>query len=265
MTIAIGILVSDGIVLAADTEQTWGYLKTSRKKLRSIVEDGGMLIAGSGSSHHIESLSQRLERIFATNKKLDIDGLEAKFQEEMSLFFQNHILPFGGQVESPDLIIGIERRSKRCLWASQNGTLRRCDFYTAVGLGAEYAEHQMDALLGVWHEKRSPIGTTLAVRIAAFSVWATKEAVQNCGKHTHIASLSGATYTPYSRGTLSTLEARFESQKDLQAMGLQYMMGFPVTDEAAALNSLLHRFQIRRQDVLGTERFTTDDQFPSLE
>jgi 20S proteasome alpha/beta subunit len=54
MTIAVGMLANGGIVLAADTEQSWGLLKTGRRKVRSAMHNGGMVVAGSGSQGYIE-------------------------------------------------------------------------------------------------------------------------------------------------------------------------------------------------------------------
>jgi 20S proteasome alpha/beta subunit len=48
MTIALGVLARDGVVLAADSEVTWGYLKTSGEKIRSAEgRNGALAIAGS--------------------------------------------------------------------------------------------------------------------------------------------------------------------------------------------------------------------------
>ena len=65
MTIAIGILCSDGIVLSADSQETFNeYAKLQRAKvfeLSLIHPDVKVVIAGSGDSNFYDALRERLE------------------------------------------------------------------------------------------------------------------------------------------------------------------------------------------------------------
>src|SRR5688500_20129682 len=77
MTIAVGIIASDGIVIAADTEESYGSTaKISGNKilLRSSA-DGDMAISGSGNAYYIDAVAQELEDEFL---KQPIDQLDRK-------------------------------------------------------------------------------------------------------------------------------------------------------------------------------------------
>src|SRR5260370_16462518 len=61
MTIALGILTPDAVVIGADTEQTWGYLKTSGTKVFTKEAHGAIAVTGSGTTGYIEAFSQELQ------------------------------------------------------------------------------------------------------------------------------------------------------------------------------------------------------------
>src|SRR5208283_5317188 len=70
MTIALGVLAKDGVVLAADTELTWGYLKTSGEKIWTTeAETGALAIAGAGPGGYLEAVSQQLIDDFQSLRK----------------------------------------------------------------------------------------------------------------------------------------------------------------------------------------------------
>jgi hypothetical protein len=137
MTIALGILGSDGLVLAADSEHTWNYLKTSSPKLSSATGNGSIAITGSGTSGYLEGLSQRISSIFIGNPGFSIEELDGAFGAELRAFFEDHVIPFAAFATPPfcDLIIGVQRDSQQALWASTHASLRRCENYAATGFG----------------------------------------------------------------------------------------------------------------------------------
>lgn len=133
MTIALGILTTDGVVLAADTEHTWSYLKTSSSKLSSATGNGSIAITGSGTSGYLEGLSQKLSSIFVGNPSLGIGELEKEFEAELRSFFEEHVIPFAAFATPPfcDLVIGVQRDNRQALWATRT---HRCDDARATPL-----------------------------------------------------------------------------------------------------------------------------------
>jgi hypothetical protein len=69
MTIAIGLMCNEGIVVAADTHQSTGYagdLKTTARKISNISGGaaGALVISGAGPSRYLESIKEQLEAAF---------------------------------------------------------------------------------------------------------------------------------------------------------------------------------------------------------
>ena len=68
MTICIGILASDGIVIAADREEGDGYVKTDQGKIstatRLIFPVGSIAVTGSGWGSYLDEVAERLRDKF---------------------------------------------------------------------------------------------------------------------------------------------------------------------------------------------------------
>src|SRR5256885_9651317 len=99
MTIALGIIASNGIVLAADTEETMGvagYSKTDQTKILGYFSAdnqrplGACFISGAGDAGYIEALSQTLGRVFVNHPSLTERPLERQLGKEWKKFYQDH-------------------------------------------------------------------------------------------------------------------------------------------------------------------------------
>ena len=82
MTIAIGLLASDGIVVAADTQVTIGDSKTAMGKIGAAVQYrddvlGSCVVAGAGSVTHMNSCSQTMISTFMRRAEYVGDDLRA--------------------------------------------------------------------------------------------------------------------------------------------------------------------------------------------
>jgi 20S proteasome alpha/beta subunit len=138
MTIALGVLGSDSVVLAADTEITWSQMKSSERKVWGVSGSGGLAITGAGDSDYLQAINQRLQDSFTANDTLSVDELENTFSEVMEDFYERHVVPFS-PVPEIRIIIGIERKGQRRLWTSAGNALTRQNSYACVGSGREYA------------------------------------------------------------------------------------------------------------------------------
>src|ERR1700693_911466 len=87
MTIALGLIADDGVVIAADRQETEGEQKKDQHKIESLwaVPVGSLLVSGAGNGPYLDSMTQRLYHCFG------VDGLEWDLADEMTeKFRQTH-------------------------------------------------------------------------------------------------------------------------------------------------------------------------------
>ncbi len=185
MTIVFGILQSNSIVFAADTEETGAFLKLSTPKLYSYSRDNGenLVVGGAGSPFSVDTLHQRLGKSFVA----DSASFEGVAEAIIKQFYDEHV------ATQPDLdfwlILGCSfkvggDKYEHRLWISENGSLRDANGIAAIGIGKEVAR----TLLSRYAIRaRLPITELSAVHILRL----VKEQAQYCGKESMIWSLCG--------------------------------------------------------------------------
>ena len=135
MTIALGVLGPDGVVIAADTQESFGYAggaKVSGYKVWSRVLDRqgrAISITGAGSAGHLDALSQQLIDGFVRERSWS--KLPTRLQRIVRRFHEDHLKPLHtlpkDLIPDVEVIIGATwKRERPILLASQNLTLRRC-------------------------------------------------------------------------------------------------------------------------------------------
>jgi hypothetical protein len=201
MTICIGILASDGVVVAADTEEISGYLKSSQPKIITVgsgiqlgktsgssLTGGACIIAGAGDAGYIDSLKMELADVFLDNKKLVHKPLQKAVEKCVRDFHVNHVIPFGAFPRSDrpevEMLIGIQRGPNSMLLATEKSTVRKVMPYEAIGMGSVFAKILLQKF---W--KLSSVKITQI--LAAYIVFMAKESVESCGKFTTITTLHG--------------------------------------------------------------------------
>ncbi len=251
MTIALGVLGNDGVVVAADSEYTWSYLKTSGKKVFSDTANGTIGITGSGDSGYLRGLSQELIAIFKAKQKAGVDGLENAFKEQVNAFFATHVIPCAVLQPQPicDVIIGVQRNGQRRLWQTTHTVLQRCESHAATGIGAEYAIGLIARIIDPHTMNAKSITLPVAERIAVYAIQLVKRHVQNCGQETQIVRLTAKDVEDRS-SELPSLEYLFALQSQAEALAMQYGTGCYFSNEKFAADELARCFkEIRRRAV----------------
>jgi hypothetical protein len=201
MTIALAIAADNGIVVAADMEETSGYLKTTDTKILSVVSNipagkpdpakisEGCLIAGAGNSDYIERLKFDLADEFLgcsptlTGSKV----LQRAFERTVRDFYKDHIIPFAlfPDDDRPDvgILIAAYRNYSTSLYFTNRSVVGRAMLFKAVGAGAIFAKIMLDHL---WRASVQEVEI-----LAAYVTYMVKESVESCGKYTQIATLHG--------------------------------------------------------------------------
>jgi 20S proteasome alpha/beta subunit len=191
MTIALGILAQDGIVVAADTEEsTGGYLKGETTKILQVFGDGpACLISGAGDSGYVESLMSELAEVFFIDKMRVHQPLQQAFEDCMKNFYSEHIIPFAAYSSQDrpvvEMLIAYNRNNQRGLLVSEKSVVFQKMPYAAVGCGSIFADILLNRL---WQ-----MADIKAVQVlAAYVLFMVKECVEGCGKLTQISALHGS-------------------------------------------------------------------------
>jgi len=203
MTIAVGIAAGDAIVIAADTEESSGYLKSESTKILTVLGQvqlgsgnatahhpsrGACLISGAGNADYIDGLKEELASVFLDNPDLAGKELQKKLGSCVKEFYRDHVIPFAGFPEDqrPDvrMFIAVQRKFQLSLFFTNRSVIGHALPYKAVGIGCVFAQNLLNRL---WE----PAATKEIQVLAAYVVFAVKEAVEGCGKLTNIATLHG--------------------------------------------------------------------------
>lgn len=235
MTIAIGLIASDGVVIAADRQETEGDQKKEQRKIDTLWAGGigSLVVSGAGNGPYIDSMTTRLQVAFASKIWAWSDNAEMteNFRATHAAFYTDTVLPFAGYqpYERPDyeLLFGCSIVAKHhFLWYSHKLTLNRVQGYRAVGVGASTAE----SLLKKFYVARLPL--KVAISLAAYVVYQVKNSVEGCGFATDV--LFTQAHTPpcrVSEQTLKEMEDAFAKFRLIERDDLFKMIGGGVVPE----------------------------------
>lgn len=193
MTIVIGMLHSEGVIVAADSEETTGdNIKGSVQKI-AAYESGKVsaMIGGAGPDHQVEtvtaSLADQMAEIDSRNFAEKEKALGAIVEEQ----YKAHVLNWPTAAEREDndfsLIVGLTvRQGKTChdhLYVAQKGMLRPLTGHYAIGTGASYARVLLERYRTLTYDH--PFWSSCL--LAAYIVQKVKRDVPYCGKHTSLS------------------------------------------------------------------------------
>ena len=188
MTIAAGLVCSDGLVLFADSEEQEGFIKTNTEKIQKFSEDScHLVVANAGNGLLADSLTEQIFDALAgngnKNEKEVIDTIRQKIIE----FHQNEVSLFPSENYSKvvDLVLGLQvASSPPTLMHAQATALRKVREFAVLGNGAE-----IKFLLQELYSSEMPIKH--GILIANYLLETAKRYVQGCGGESRIATLDG--------------------------------------------------------------------------
>lgn len=221
MTIAIGILAEDGLVVAADTEESDGYLKTAESKIRkssqldvtgSVGGSGvasrakrtaASAIAGAGTSGYIDSVTPSLWGPCLAHSKASDETFMNEIGGRVAAYYREHVIPFASYPsnERPEfeLLLAVTHRGappqdRHRVFVTDRTTIRRCSPYAAIGVGGMFAQMLLKRLY-----PNVRLDTGAAAALAAYIAFQVKESVPGCGKYTEIVALhnGASSYVPW--------------------------------------------------------------------
>src|SRR3972149_4030998 len=152
MTIALGILTPESVVIAADTQETWGWYGGAKKsgyKITSRIVSGqqrSFAATGAGSAGYLDSINQELADNFVD--VAEARDLERRVREKVRKFFVNHVIPMQVPADlQPQLIVGADWNGQPMLWANEQSAVFRCKHFIAAGAGRAHAQMLMNKML----------------------------------------------------------------------------------------------------------------------
>jgi hypothetical protein len=265
MTIALGLIADDGVVIAADRQETEGERKKDERKVGSLWAPGigSFIVSGAGNGPYIDSMITRLHVCFGAKvwKWGDAEEMTGSFKDSHSKFYSDSVLPFAGYqpYERPDyeLLFGCSIKDRHLLWYSHKLTLNRVEGYRAVGIGASTAE----SLLKKFYVARLPL--RVAISLAAFVVYEVKNSVEGCGFGTDVMFTEyGTPPSSITPQMMMQMETAFSQFRLLERDDLYKCIGgklVPKNRDAKGWNKL--RRDLRKTFDSFYERFDTKPPF----
>jgi hypothetical protein len=192
MTIAGGMVCSDGILVYADTEWTAATLKIQRAKHWYLVDTSGRLkcvIAGAGDEDHLRLAIQTFwAAILQMNgSKLRTHDVRDALQTALNDVYNNYIYrdPRGARKDF-GIIMGVSTPEDPPLLFKTSGTgilLADSYEYVYLGSGTDMAMYLSSRL------EVTGISTDVGRYVASFVLWEVKRHVPTCGGDTVIYRL----------------------------------------------------------------------------
>lgn len=230
MTIALGLLASDGVVLAADTQMgITDYLKSEQGKIAyggRQLADGtnvtAIAIAGAGNVAYIEHVQRDFVSDYLnTTPAVTVHEVEERYQGKLKQFFRDHIEPFSlyPSNERPDLglILAVKSGAIYRLWATEKNLMTEHHTCTAVGIGAMYAK----ILLNQYFGTMTSLGAML---LASYIVFRVKDIIDGCGKRTDVVALHRRGIGILTDDKIRRLEDLFDEYSKLEAELLHHIL-----------------------------------------
>jgi 20S proteasome alpha/beta subunit len=189
MTIAIGVLCSDGIVLGADTEYT-GAIKQPGAKVWGIhaePSDGSVScgLAGSGDGILLRSMRDRIGN--ALNGATTHADVVSVVEEQVVQLYQKHVFPnpaFNDKNQAVNLVIGARDKNSFGLYETSGSALAASERYACVGYGSDLGSYLLETLL----DKKPPT-TLIATALVTYVIKQAKAYSLYCGGDTYILTM----------------------------------------------------------------------------
>lgn len=234
VTIAIGMIADNGIVVAADTQETTPqWMKTSQSKI--LVAHLGTqqgpkrlcLISGAGQAGYLDAAYLRMAETFLANRNLSLIETEKKLSESLEEFYKRHVIPFAQFSSPPELALILAAQKQlgdmfeKKLWITDNNLIRQAMPFVTTGIGSTYARILLDRL---W--MRCDVDT--AKIIAAYVIYQVKECIDGCGKWTQIiSSRDGVPERGWSYDVIEDMERLFRKYLWAEGNAFHYLAAKP--------------------------------------
>jgi hypothetical protein len=229
VTQVVGLIASDGAVIAADTEISDGELKGLDTKVLVGTLSGPVLkalaLGGAGNLSYFEAMRLKLSEVVINEAGPTPDSdpfVERALDDFILEFYNRRILPFKNDECPPyvDTLVATWVKGYGSLWCTEQMTTRKCyDGRAVIGTGRTFP---LD-LLNAYYEPRCPV-EAVAV-LAAYTVWRSTHTLNGVGNVIQMIVLNdnGAFQVPSL--LIGKLESNFREYHDSLGNMFKYMSG----------------------------------------
>ena len=257
MTIALGILTGDGVIVAADTLETRGagFPKTNIPKILTGGTTGKSgcgcyAVTGAGDSSYLNGIKQEIGDLFLNHSRAGTvdSSFEPELKKLVRRFHVQHIIPFAKYPDyerpSIDLVVASSHSHSHRLWVTSRTDTFSPIPYATVGCGSGYAKAMLDRLSLPWGDIK------IAKIVAAYVIFSTKNNVEGCGGNTHVATVSGDIAAYVSREVIDEMNKLFAAYDGVEARAFYYSVGYPSKSQSEDLGKLSSWFDSLRSDFM---------------
>jgi 20S proteasome alpha/beta subunit len=215
MTVGIGFVCSDGIVMCADSEESIGCIaKTSTGKIETLTQDGlSVGVIGSGDAGLGTMARQRLIRALAKTINPSMEEVEKVIEGFNRHFFKNYLLPYpASERPSVSLIVGvwIPREHWR-LFRIESFSVCENQACECIGVGSYFTNVAHDLY-------RPDFDVDKMAKVAIFFMQKAKRGIQGCGGNTHVVLIKNSERTVSWLKQQDVLRIEVENQQLEQSM-----------------------------------------------
>ncbi len=252
MTIALGILASDGVAIAADTQETDGYFKGFALKIHSAMTQtsihsivkSAVAVTGAGSAVYMDVLAGEILRRFRDNQDSDIAPFESHLRECIEEFHTKHVTPLPAHLaREVNLIVGAQIEGRHALWMTDVSTVHASPGFAAVGTGGSYARMAIERFAHNMNAESAALLSILGVHCA-------KEYDQYCGKATTVTFLKNNLAYDVPWYQIKEAEKLFGKYAGMEYSEFLYALGIRSGDDAQRPRKLSRTLRALRKDFV---------------
>jgi hypothetical protein len=264
VTIGLGILANNAVIIASDTQVgITDYMKTQQGKISYAAKyDVGQQqvavgVMGAGHNAYLTHLGQDFTRFLGVDQRTpSMSEFEEFASRHLAQFYLDHVIPFAAYPDRPEvwLLLGYWARGAVKLWRSAHNALTESSTYATVGVGEIYATGIMGQMyLPMW-----PLTPQMAVLLAAYVIHRVKDRIDGCGKDTEIVCIGPTRTARFPKDAIDPLEEMLDTYLRVEADALHHVFSAERGPTSKNLSRNLRRF---RADLEKLPLFQKFDQF----
>lgn len=249
-TIALGILTPDGLVIAADAQETAGYFKgfalkvhsaMTKTNIRSTVASA-VCITGAGSGVYLDAITDEIIRGFHKNQDSDIPTFESHLRECVKQFYKEHVSNKPPHMARDiDLIVGAQIEGRHALWITDLSVVKSAVGFEAVGSGSPYARMAIE-------NRTASMDSEHAAVLSVLGVMQAKEYDQDCGKSTSVTFLKNNLAHTVPRHLVQEAEGLFQRYAGIEYSAFVHALGSELADDPKRPRNLSRWLRELRKD-----------------